>query len=124
LRIGVPPLPAKGALPPQAKITKPSEQKGQSQISASGLPANTIRAAPVGPAFAGKQKVQTTMPNQAHTKAAEHHETAAKAHRMAAEHHGKNDHAKGNEHSTYAQSHSKSAREHSEQAHVKSAAKK
>ena len=43
------------------------------------------------------------MPNQAHTKAAEHHETAAKAHRLAAEHHGKNDHAKGNEHSAYAQ---------------------
>jgi hypothetical protein len=67
---------------------------------------------------------QSIMPAQAHTKAAEHHETAAKAHRLAAEHHVKNDHVKGNEHSTYAQTHSKSAREHSEQAHTKSAAKK
>ena len=37
------------------------------------------------------------MPREAHTKAAEHHETAAKSHRSAAEHHGKGDHAKAGE---------------------------
>jgi hypothetical protein len=64
------------------------------------------------------------MPNQAHTKAAEHHEAAAKSHRAAAEHHDKGDHAKGNDYSMEAEKHSKSAAGHSEQARTKSASKK
>lgn len=58
------------------------------------------------------------MPNQAHTKAAEHHESAA------AEHHGKNDHMKGNEHAVEAQKHSKVAGAASDEAHAKSSSKK
>ena len=64
------------------------------------------------------------MPNQSHTKAAEHHETAAKSHRAAAEQHGKNEHGKAKEYATQAQQHSKTAREHSEQANTKSLAQK
>jgi hypothetical protein len=87
-----------------------------------GLNVNTIEATCNKPEIPGKRK--RTMPNQAHIKAAEHHENAAKSHRSAAEHHGKNDHMKGNEHSTEAQKHSKVAGEHSEQAHAKSTSKK
>ena len=64
------------------------------------------------------------MPNQAHAKAADHHESAAKSHRAAAEHHGKNDHMKGNEHSAEAQKHSKVASSASDEAHAKSSSKK
>jgi hypothetical protein len=64
------------------------------------------------------------VPNQSHTKAAEHHETAAKSHRAAAEQHGKNEHGKAKEHATQAQQHSKTARDHSEQANTKAAAQK
>ena len=51
------------------------------------------------------------MPQDAHNKAAEHHENAPKSHKMAAEHHGKGDHQKGREESARAQTHSKTARE-------------
>jgi hypothetical protein len=64
------------------------------------------------------------MPNQAHTKAAEHHESAAKSHREAAEHYGRNDNTKGNDLAMEAQKHSKAANDSSDQARVKSAAKK
>jgi hypothetical protein len=72
--------------------------------------------------FPGQPEAQ--MPNQAHTKAADHHESAAKSHRAAAEHHGKNDHIKGNERATEAQKHSKVARAASDEAHAKSSSKK
>jgi hypothetical protein len=64
------------------------------------------------------------MPSQAHTKAADHHESAAKSHRAAADHHGKNDHMKGNEHAAEAQKHSKVAGAASDEAHAKSSSKK
>ena len=64
------------------------------------------------------------MPNQAHTKATDHHESAAKSHRAAAEHHSNNDHMKGNEHVIEAQKHSKVASAASDEAHAKSSSKK
>ena len=85
--------------------------------------ANTIRTQLPSPEFPGHTE-SNNMPNQSHTKAAEHHETAAKSHRAAAEQHGKNEHGKAKEHATQAQQHSKTAREHSEQANTKSLAQK
>jgi hypothetical protein len=85
--------------------------------------ANTIRTQLPSPEFPGHTE-SNNMPNQSHTKAAEHHESAAKSHRAAAEQHGKNDHGKAKEHATQAQQHSKTAREHSEQANTKSHAQK
>src|SRR5580704_13775823 len=67
--------------------------------------ANTIRTQLPSPEFPGHTE-SNNMPNQSHTKAAEHHETAAKSHRAAAE------------------QHAKTAREHSEQANTKSLAQK
>jgi hypothetical protein len=71
-----------------------------------------------------RTKGDPEMPNQAHSKAAEHHESAAKSLRAAAEHHGKNDHMKGNEHAAEAQKHSKVAGSASDEAHAKSSSKK
>jgi hypothetical protein len=85
--------------------------------------ANTIRSHFPNPEFPGHIE-RNSMPNQSHTKAAEHHETAAKSHRAAAEQHGKKEHGKAKEHATQAQQHSKTAREHSEQANTKSLAQK
>ena len=85
--------------------------------------ANTIHSQLPSPEFPGHTE-SNNMPNQSHTKAAEHHESAAKSHRAAAEQHGKNDHGKAKEHATQAQQHSKTAREHSEQANTKSHAQK
>jgi hypothetical protein len=85
--------------------------------------ANTIRTHFPNPEFPGHIE-SNNMPNQSHTKAAEHHETAAKSHRAAAEQHGKNEHGKAKEYATQAQQHSKTAREHSEQANTKSLAQK
>jgi hypothetical protein len=109
-------------------------QAGNAMFSTSGehlffrrtlLPrlANTIRTQLPSPEFPGHTE-RNNMPNQSHTKAAEHHESAAKSHRAAAEQHGKNDHGKAKEHATQAQQHSKTAREHSEQANTKSHAQK
>jgi hypothetical protein len=64
------------------------------------------------------------MPNQVHTKAAEHRESAAKSHRAAAEHHGKNDHMKGSRHAVEVHKHSKVAGAASDEAHAKSSSKK
>jgi len=61
---------------------------------------------------------ETHMPNQAHTKAAEHHESAAKSQRATEESHSKNDHLKGNEHAAEAQKHSKVANGASDAAHA------
>jgi hypothetical protein len=85
--------------------------------------ANTIRIQLPSPEFPGHTE-SNKMPNQSHTKAAEHHESAAKSHRAAAEQHGKNEHGKAKEHATQAQQHSKAARDHSEQANTKSHAQK
>jgi hypothetical protein len=84
---------------------------------------NAIRTQFPNPEFPGRIE-RNNMPNQSHTKAAEHHETAAKSHRAAAEQHGKNEHGKAKEHATQAQQHSKTAREHSEQENTKSFAQK
>jgi hypothetical protein len=88
----------------------------------SGLTRNTIEAG--GPTTDIIPPTEAHMPNLAHTKAAEHHETAAKSHRAAASEHGRNDHMKGTEHSTEAHKHSKAAGEASDQAHAKSTSKK
>src|ERR1700759_288319 len=71
------------------------------------LVANTIEAASERPGI--PRTTGDQMPSQAHTKAADYHESAAKSHRAAAEHHSKNDHTKGHEHAAEAQKHSKAA---------------
>lgn len=86
------------------------------------LTVNTIEA--VGDEPGSSRTMETHMPNQAHTKAAEHHESAAKSHRAAAEFHGKNDRLKGNEHAAEAQKHSKVASGTSDAAHAKSSSQK
>jgi hypothetical protein len=59
------------------------------------------------------------MPKEAHTKAAEHYETAAKSHRTAAEHYGKGD-TQRHVRNRARRRHSKAAHEQSGTAHSKS----
>jgi len=69
-------------------------------------------------------KLEESMAQTHHTKAAEHHEAAAKSHRGAADAHGKNDHSAAHEHSTKAHGHSTAAHTESTAAHGKSTAAK